>query len=61
MWARASPKKPSQIHKGEAAERPIHGTATLQEVKELAEEGVPFLPSAETRARQLIRESLQRH
>jgi hypothetical protein len=33
-----------QIHKGEAAERPIHGTATGQEVKELVEEGVPFLP-----------------
>ena len=25
------------MHKGEAAERPIHGTATLSEVKELAE------------------------
>ena len=33
-----------QIHKGEAAERPIHGTATIQETKELADEGVPFLP-----------------
>jgi hypothetical protein len=33
-----------QIHKGEAEERPIHGTATLSEVKELAEEGVPCLP-----------------
>lgn len=33
-----------QIHKGETAERPIHGTATLQEAKDLAEEGVPFLP-----------------
>jgi hypothetical protein len=33
-----------QIHKGEAEERPIHGTATVNEVKELAEEGVPFLP-----------------
>jgi hypothetical protein len=32
-----------QIHKGEAAERPIHGTATVQEAKELAEEGVPFI------------------
>ena len=32
-----------QIHKGEAAERPIHGTATAQETKELAEEGVPFI------------------
>lgn len=33
-----------QIHKGEAAERPIHGTATLSEVKELVEEGVPCMP-----------------
>jgi len=33
-----------QIHKGEAEERPIHGTATLSEVKELAEEGVPCIP-----------------
>jgi hypothetical protein len=32
-----------QIHKGDAAERPIHGTATVQETKELAEEGVPFI------------------
>ena len=32
-----------QIHKGEAEERPIHGTATLTETKELAEEGVPFI------------------
>jgi hypothetical protein len=33
-----------QIHKGEAEERPIHGIATVKEAKELAEEGVPFLP-----------------
>ena len=33
-----------QIHKGEAAERPIHGTATVKEAKELADEGVPFIP-----------------
>jgi hypothetical protein len=32
-----------QIQKGEAAERPIHGTATVQETKALAEEGVPFI------------------
>jgi hypothetical protein len=32
-----------QIHKGDAAERPIHGTATVQETKELVEEGVPFI------------------
>jgi hypothetical protein len=31
------------IHKGEAAERPIHGTATVQESRDLAEEGVPFI------------------
>ena len=33
-----------QIHKGDAEERPIHGTATGAEVKELVEEGIPFLP-----------------
>lgn len=33
-----------QIHKGETAERPIHGTATINEAKELAEEGVAFIP-----------------
>jgi hypothetical protein len=33
-----------QIHKGESAERPIHGTATVKEAKELVEEGVPFVP-----------------
>jgi hypothetical protein len=33
-----------QIHKGEAEERAIHGTATLKEAKELADEGVPFIP-----------------
>ena len=32
-----------QIHKGDAAERPIHGTATVKETKELAEDGVPFV------------------
>jgi hypothetical protein len=32
-----------QIQKGNAEERPIHGTATNQETKELAEEGVPFI------------------
>ena len=32
-----------QIHKGEVEERPIHGTATPQEAKELVEEGVPFI------------------
>ena len=32
-----------QIHKGVAEERPIHGTATPQETKDLAEEGVPFI------------------
>lgn len=33
-----------QIHKGEATERPIHGTATGEEVKELVEEGIPCIP-----------------
>ena len=32
-----------QIHKGTAENRPIHGTATVKETKELAEEGVPFI------------------
>jgi len=32
-----------QIHKGDAEERPIHGTATVEETKDLAEEGVPFV------------------
>lgn len=32
-----------QIHKGEAEERPIHGTATVKETQELADEGVPFI------------------
>jgi hypothetical protein len=32
-----------QIHKGAAEERPIHGTATPKETKELAKEGVPFV------------------
>jgi hypothetical protein len=32
-----------QIHNGAAEERPIHGTATPKETKELAEEGVPFV------------------
>lgn len=32
-----------QIHKGEAEERPIHGTATAKETQDLAEEGVPFI------------------
>jgi len=32
-----------QIHKGEAEERPIHGTATVKEAKEMADEGVPFV------------------
>jgi hypothetical protein len=32
-----------QIHKGEAEERPIHGTATVKDAKELADEGVPFI------------------
>ena len=29
-----------QIHKGEAQERPIHGTATAKETQDLAEEGI---------------------
>ncbi len=36
-------KEARQIHKGDAEERPIQGTATPEETKELAEEGVPFV------------------
>ena len=32
-----------QIHTGKAEERPIHGTTTAQEAKDLAEDGVPFV------------------
>ena len=32
-----------QIHSGAAEERPIHGTATPQETKDLAEDGIPFI------------------
>jgi hypothetical protein len=32
-----------EIHNKKAQERPIHGTATAEEAKELSEEGVPFM------------------
>ena len=32
-----------EIHNKKAEERPIHGTATALEAKELSEEGVPFI------------------
>jgi len=32
-----------QIHNGKAKERPIHGTATIEEARELADEGVPVV------------------
>jgi hypothetical protein len=32
------------IHFGEVPERSIYGTATKDEAKELAEEGIPFIP-----------------
>lgn len=32
-----------KIHKGEVEERPIHGTATAKETRDLADEGVPFI------------------
>jgi hypothetical protein len=32
-----------QIHNGAAEERPIQGTATIQEAKDLADDGVPFV------------------
>lgn len=31
------------IHNGKAEERPIHGTATVQEAQDLAEDGVPVV------------------
>ncbi len=33
-----------RIHEGEAEERPIWGEATLEEAKELIEEGIPAMP-----------------
>jgi hypothetical protein len=33
-----------QIHKGATEERPIYGTATAEEARDLAEDGVPFIP-----------------
>jgi hypothetical protein len=33
-----------KIHFGEAEERTVHGEATLDEVRELGEDGVPVLP-----------------
>jgi hypothetical protein len=32
-----------QIHNGKADERPIHGTATVEETKELSAEGIPVV------------------
>ena len=32
-----------QIHQGKAEERPIHGTATVTEAAELADEGIPHV------------------
>lgn len=32
-----------EIHKGTVRERPIHGTATPAEARDLAEEGIPFI------------------
>tara|TARA_X000001036_G_scaffold340220_1_gene319459 strand:+ start:361 stop:777 length:417 start_codon:yes stop_codon:yes gene_type:complete len=32
------------IHYGESADRPIYGKTTRSEAKELAEEGIPFVP-----------------
>jgi hypothetical protein len=32
-----------RIHNGKAEERPIHGTATIEEASELAEDGIPVV------------------
>ena len=37
-------KEARQMHYGERDETPIHGQASLEEAKELAEEGVPVAP-----------------
>jgi hypothetical protein len=37
------PEEARRIHSGKAEERPIHGTASVQEAQELAEEGVPVV------------------
>jgi hypothetical protein len=36
-------KEAKEIHRGNAEERPIHGTATVEERDELVEEGVPHV------------------
>jgi len=38
------PKEARAMHEGEAPQRSIHGKATLEEAKALAEEGIPVLP-----------------
>jgi hypothetical protein len=38
------PDKARAMHLGEAEPRPVHGHATLEEARSLAEEGVPILP-----------------
>ena len=38
------PREARAIHYGEKAEKPIIGKATVDEARDLAEEGVPFIP-----------------
>lgn len=38
------PEKARAMHLGEAEPRPVHGHATLDEARSLAEEGVPLVP-----------------
>ena len=38
------PAEARRMHEGDAPHRPIHGKASLQEARELFEEGVPVMP-----------------
>ena len=38
------PSEARAMHYGEKEEKPIIGKATMDEAKDLAEEGVPFIP-----------------
>lgn len=44
-WVGADfPEKARAMHLGEIEPRPVHGEATLEQARSLAEEGVPVLP-----------------
>ena len=40
----AFPEKARAMHLGEIEQRPVHGRATIEEARSLADEGVPLLP-----------------